>query len=74
MKRFIALCCVLIAPSAFAVDDYRATINEEGEYCAKVKVQIGTGSLMTRKCRTLQEWAEAGYTVTDPKTGEKVEI
>lgn len=74
MKRFIALCCVLIAPSAFAVDDYRATINEEGEYCAKVKVQIGTGFLTTRKCRTLDEWKDAGYIVTDPTTGREVEI
>jgi len=74
MKKLIALCCAIIAPSAFAVDDYRATINEEGEFCAKVKINIGTAFITTRKCRTLEEWVEAGYTVTDPVTGERVEI
>jgi len=34
MKKLIALCCAIIAPSAFAVDDYRATINEEGPLTA----------------------------------------
>lgn len=74
MKNLIALFCVILAPSVFAADDYRAKVNEEGKYCAKVKTNIGTGYLTTRKCRTLEEWVEAGYTVTDPVTGLRVEI
>ena len=76
MKKLIALVCVILAaPSALAVENYTAKMNEEGEYCARVKqTTVGATFTFRTKCRTLEEWKANGYKVTNPQNGQEVEI
>lgn len=75
MKKLIATMCLLLAvPAAFADVEFRAKLQEDGRYCGRVQLE-GPGAMVfsKNKCRTLEEWAEAGYTI---KTldGSEVEI
>ena len=68
MKKLIALVCLLVALPATAKQpevQETAKLNEQGEYCARVEVR-GVAGLTTRKtkCRTIEEWKEAGYEVS----------
>ena len=68
MNKLILL--ALLVPSlAFAGDgkSYTAKINEDGKFCARVDMTTVAGiKTSKRKCRTLDEWREAGYLVTPP--------
>lgn len=75
MKKLIATMCLLLAvPAAFADVEFVAKLQDNGEYCARVEL-TGPGAMRFHKtkCRTLEEWVEAGYKVraTD---GSEVEI
>jgi len=51
--------------SVLSQESYVATLNEDGEYCAKVRIQTIGSSYITRlKCRTLDQWEEMGYVVS----------
>ena len=72
LSRLIATLCVVSA-TTFALPvkaedpavKETAKLNEDGKYCARIEVRSVAG-LTTRKkkCRTLEEWEKAGYTVT----------
>lgn len=70
-KKIVAACsgviftASLLAAPAQAEKDYTAVLNEDGKYCAKVEV-VGVAGMTTRKvkCRTLDQWEEAGYVVS----------
>lgn len=85
LKAFVcAILALALAPTllvlslstpVYAAEDYRAKLNESGEYCARVKTSVvGYTFVYRTQCRTLEEWAEKGYKVTDPQTGKEVEI
>ena len=66
MKKLFAIITLIAVPSlALAEKDYTAKLNEEGKYCARVEV-VGVAGITNfkRKCRTIEEWEEAGYTVS----------
>lgn len=68
MKNLVIALCLasagLATISAQAADSYTTTPDEEGRYCARVKVQGVGYTLNTRKyCRTVKEWQKAGYEV-----------
>lgn len=78
MKKFVVAVClaitaVVMSPSVLASNpkDYVARLNEDGKYCARVEV-IGINGLPSRrtKCRTLEAWEEAGYTVGAKEVSE----
>jgi len=72
MKKLIAAICVISAVPAFADVEFRAKLQDNGEYCARVQLE-GPGAMVFHKtkCRTLEEWKEAGYNV---KTLEGTEV
>ena len=74
MKKLIAAICVISAVPAFADVEFRAKLQDNGEYCARVELE-GPGAMryFKTKCRTLQEWKEAGYNVKT-LNGTEVEI
>lgn len=53
-----------------APNSYDAKVNEDGKFCAKVEIAVGNHIIKRTKCRTLAEWKEKGYVVTDPATQE----
>jgi hypothetical protein len=60
------LLVLLLSPFALLADekDYVAK-SEDGEvFCARVEVATVTGTRKVKKCRTIQEWEKAGYTVS----------
>jgi hypothetical protein len=60
------LLVLLLSPFAILADekDYVAS-SEDGEvFCARVEVATVTGTRKVKKCRTIQEWEKAGYTVS----------
>ena len=63
MKYLLA--AALLSPLvAFAEKDYVAK-SEDGEvFCARVEVATVTGTRKVKRCRTIQEWEKAGYTVS----------
>jgi len=74
MKKLIAFVCVLFTTSAFASDDYTAKLQDNGEYCARVKLQGPAGMPITKtKCLTVEEWEAAGYEVRTLE-GKEVEV
>lgn len=74
MKKLIAAICVILATPAFADVEFRAKLQENGEYCARVELE-GPGAMRFSKikCRTLEEWKEAGYNIKTVN-GTEVEI
>ena len=67
MKKIIALVCLLIALPAAAkpVVEETAKLNENGEYCARIEMRGAAGLTVRKtKCRTIEEWKEAGYEVS----------
>lgn len=67
MKKLIALVCLLVALPAAANPEVQeiAKLNEEGEYCARIETRGPAGLTVKKmKCRTLEEWKEAGYKVS----------
>lgn len=66
MKNLFALACLLIAvPSFAAPKSYVTKQNEEGLYCARVEMTtVGLTKISRTKCRTIEEWKDAGYEVT----------
>jgi len=71
MKFLIALALTSIASSALAEKDYIAKLNEDGKYCARVEIQsVGHTTTTRRKCRTIEEWIEAGYVISEKKSQE----
>jgi len=67
MKNLIAFVCLLFTLPAVAADSYTTTPDpdEEGRYCARVKVQgVGYTQITRTYCRTVLEWQEAGYEVS----------
>lgn len=69
MKFLLALALSSIASLAFAEKDYTAKLDEDGKYCARVEV-TGVNGITTRKrkCRTIEEWKEAGYVISEKKS------
>lgn len=59
---------------ALADDAFKAKLQDDGKYCARVELE-GPGAMRINKtkCRTLEQWKQAGY---DVKTldGSEVEI
>jgi hypothetical protein len=46
---------------------YIARLNDDGKYCARIKVQTaGFTTARRTKCRTIAEWSEKGYVVDVP--------
>ena len=74
MKKLIAAVCVLFAVPAFADVEFKAKLQDNGEYCGRIELE-GPGAMrfFKTKCRTLEEWKEAGYTVKTVN-GQEVEI
>jgi hypothetical protein len=74
MKKLVTALCVMFAVPAFADVEFRAKLQDNGEYCARVELE-GPGAMRFTKvkCRTLEEWKQSGY---DVKTvdGQEVEI
>ena len=68
MNKLILL--ALLVPSLVLADDgksYTAKINEDGKFCARVEMTTVAGiKTFKRKCRSLDEWREAGYLVHPP--------
>ena len=64
MKNLVVSFCLFAMSAATfaATDSYVARLNEQGEYCAKVNVGIVT-PYFKRKCFTLEQWEENGFTV-----------
>ena len=53
--------------TAFAEESYTAEVTDQGKFCARVKMRTtGFNYVHRTKCRTLEEWEKAGYTVTLP--------
>lgn len=73
LSRLIATVCVVSA-TTFALPvkaepavQETAKLNEDGKYCARIEARGPAG--LTRKvtkCRTIEEWKDAGYKV-EPK-------
>lgn len=74
MKKLATLFCLIFAAPAFADVEFRAKLQDNGEYCARVELE-GPGAMryFKTKCRTLEEWKEAGYNVKT-LNGAEVEI
>lgn len=75
MKNLVIALCLasagLATVSAQAATDYVARLNEEGLYCAKVKVTtIGMTTASRTYCRTLEGWEKAGYLVGQKEVNE----
>lgn len=73
----LGLSLSFLAPTVFAGEaiDYTAKLNEDGKYCAKVKIdRIGTGagSIERTKCRTIKGWENAGYKISMPVDHEEM--
>ena len=65
----LGLSLSFLAPTVFAGEaiDYTAKLNEDGKFCAKVKIdRIGFGTVERVKCRTLEGWENAGYKISMP--------
>lgn len=74
MKKLIASLCAILAVPAFADVEFIAKLQENGEYCARVEL-TGPGAMVFHKtkCRTLEQWKEAGYEIKT-LNGTEVEI
>ena len=68
MKKFaVTICALFLASAALAGEQsYRALLNDQGEYCAKVDVGIIGAPYYKTKCRTIEEWKAEGFTVDIP--------
>ena len=66
MKNLFASLCLLIAVPAFAAPvSYVTEQNEDGLYCARVKVNtVGFTTVNRTYCRTILEWQNRGYEVS----------
>jgi len=59
---------LMLAQPVLAVESYTAKLNEEGKFCATVKVAQPGGFFIRRmKCRSLEEWEAKGYEVSYPE-------
>lgn len=71
-KELFAACSgVIFAASLVAQpvkadgQDYVAKATEDGKFCARVEVRGPAGLTVKKlKCRTIQEWKDAGYRVS----------
>lgn len=75
MKNFVVAVSLLSAgfmsTASAEPKDYVARLNDDGLFCAKVQVQlVGRGYINKTKCRTLDEWREAGYIVNTKEVAE----
>ena len=75
MKNFVVAVSLLSAGfmSTASADqkDYVARLNEEGLYCAKVKVEtVGRITTSRTYCRTLEGWEKAGYLIGQKEVNE----
>ena len=70
-KVVVAVCLAVLSPVVLAETDYVARLNEDGKYCARVKIE-GLNGLTQRKkfCRTLEQWEAKGYTVGAKEVSE----
>jgi hypothetical protein len=73
MKKEILAACSgvifaasLVAQSVLADEqDYVAKATEDGKFCARIEVRGPAGLTVKKmKCRTIQEWKDAGYKVS----------
>ncbi len=46
---------------------YTATLNEDGKYCARVKIQDYSGERKKTVCRTIAQWEARGYSIDLPE-------
>lgn len=70
----LVLMATLLAPlvSHAGPKDYVAKEREDGKFCATIKVEGVNGmSRKTTKCRTIEQWEKAGYTVSSKKNQEE---
>lgn len=77
MKFFVplALTATLLTVSSVASADrsYVAKVNENNEFCARIK-PIGIAGLRSHKtCKTIEEWKAAGYRVDVKKPVGNIE-
>jgi len=63
----VVVSTALLTTPVQADDSYVARLNDDGKYCARVKVQtVGLTTARRTKCRTIAEWSEKGYLVDIP--------
>ena len=60
----VILAASLTSAPVMAEESYTATEREDGKFCARVEVQVGMHTIKKTKCRTLEQWEEAGYVVS----------
>lgn len=78
MKNLVIALCLasaglatVSAQAATDSTDYVARLNEEGLYCAKVKVEtVGRITTSRTYCRTLEGWEKAGYLIGQKEVNE----
>lgn len=73
----LGLSLSFLAPAVFADEeiDYTAKLNEDGKFCATVKVErigFGNGYVYKNKCRTIKGWENAGYKISMPVDHEEM--
>lgn len=60
----VILAASLTSAPVMAEESYTAKEREDGKFCARVEVQVGMHTIKKTKCRTLEQWEEAGYVVS----------
>ena len=75
MKKVLLLAGLLAAAqNTLADESYTAKANDEGKFCARIKQQtVGANFTYRTKCRSLEEWRDRGYEVSDPVTLEPLD-
>lgn len=69
----VVVSTALMSTPVQAADSYVARMNDEGKYCARVKVQtVGFTTATRTKCRTLEQWEEMGYVVDNVRVADTV--
>ena len=67
MAAWAFLMTTLFTTAATAEESYTTQVNDQGKFCARVKMRTtGFNYVHRTKCRTLEEWEKAGYIVTLP--------
>lgn len=67
----VVVSTALMSTPVQAEDSYVARLNDDGKYCARVKVQtVGYTTARRTKCRTIAEWIERGYMVDNVRVAE----